>query len=98
MTKNQEESLPESPESDYDVIKYKKEKAIREQRKKYGQVVVKGRMRDDKRVKTYSVTIPAPIRGQLGLVGGEYFLIRTKKNEIVLKLIQTQESEEDLDE
>lgn len=97
--KDSEENNPsETSESKYDVKKYKAEKAIRKKYKRYGPVIVKGRLRDDKRVKTYSITIPAPIRTQLELTGEEYFLVKVKKDEIILKVIATPETEEESEE
>jgi AbrB family looped-hinge helix DNA binding protein len=54
-------------------------------------ILVKGYMRPDKT--SYYVVIPKPIRENLGLVGGEYFILSLKdeKQEIKLKLVEISE-------
>ncbi|MHA1143998.1 MAG: hypothetical protein ACTSRW_04615 [Candidatus Helarchaeota archaeon] len=98
MSRKEKDSAEIKNKTEYDVKKYKAEKALRRKQKKFGSIMVKGRMRDDKRVKTYSVTIPAQIRTDMDLKGGEYFLIKAKKDEIILKLIKTEENEKEIDE
>ena len=73
-----------------------KERPTREEKEKvkHARIVIKGYMRPDGM--SYYVVIPKAIRELLALKGGEYFLMKARPEDGVIKLKLVEFSEEEL--